>query len=231
VIDNSNISPIVEEYLSFISNPHFPCVAARAAFAQKHIRCFVAGNMACPASDRMILDFLYEFVEEYRQAKSMYHSATIIFSGPEIKDEEYFDALLWSRLQSLSDMDAERYEYDSRVNSDPSSPDFSFSLKEEAFFIIGLHPGSSRQSRRFAYPTIVFNPHEQFEVLRQQGHYESMQQTVRRRDMKLSGSINPMLDEYGSSSETLQYSGKKYNSDWKCPLHTSHAKSKDNPTP
>lgn len=222
---------IIESYLNFISNPQFPCVAAKAAFARKQIKCFVAGNMACPASDKMILDFLYDFIESYRVEKGLYHSATVIFTGPDIHDEEYFDKVLWQRLQSLSDIDAERYNYDKRVSDDPSSPEFSYSLKEEGFFIIGLHPASSRPGRRFSYPTIVFNPHQQFEVLRKEDHYESMKRTVRRRDLKVAGSINPMLDDYGTSSETLQYSGRQYDSSWQCPLHISHAKSKHHSPP
>jgi len=222
---------IIADYLAFISRPEFPCVAARAAFAHKQLRCFVAGNMLCPADDRHILDFIYQFVEDYRNAKSLYHTATVIFTGPEINSEEFFDEMLWRRLQSFSDLDAVNYNYDARVSADPASPNFSYSLKEEAFFVIGLHPASSRVSRRFKYPTIVFNPHEQFEMLRNQLHYEHMKQTVRRRDIKLSGSVNPMLDDYGSSSETLQYSGRKYDSAWKCPLQIAHGKSKYNPTP
>jgi uncharacterized protein len=230
-LNTSQQTAIIEEYLSFISNPQFPCVAARAAYAHSQIRCFVAGNMACPAGDKMILDFIYGFIDDYRQAKSLYHSATVIFTGTQIMNEEHFDELLWQRLQAISSLDAKNYQYDHRVSDDPSSPNFSFSLKEEAFFIIGLNPESSRLTRRFRYPTLVFNPHEQFEILRQQNHYESMKKTVRQRDIKLSGSINPMLDDFGSSSETLQYSGRRYNSEWKCPLHITHAKTKHNPAP
>jgi FPC/CPF motif-containing protein YcgG len=222
--------PVIEEYLSFISNPQFPCVAAKAAYAHQKIRCMVAANMLCPADDENILQFIYTFVDDYRKAKSLYHSATIIFSGPEIKNEEFFDNILWKRLQALSDLDALNYPYDKRVSADPASPLFSFSLKEEAFFVIALHPCSSRLSRRFKYPTLVFNPHDQFEILRSQHHYEHMKQTVRNRDLKLAGSINPMLDDYGSSSETLQYSGRQYNSDWKCPLQISHANTNDHPS-
>ena len=222
---------IIEEYLSFISNPQFPCVAARAAYSHKQIKCYVAGNMLCPADDKNILDFIYRFVDDYRKTKSLYHSATIIFTGPEINSEDLFEDILWKRLQSLSDLDAINYSYDKRVSNDPSSPKFSFSLKEEAFFVIALHPVSSRISRRFKYPTLVFNPHDQFETLREQHHYEHMKQTVRNRDIKLSGSINPMLDDYGSSSETLQYSGRMYDSNWKCPLHISHADIKHNSAP
>jgi uncharacterized protein len=221
---------IIEDYLAFISRPEFPCVAARAAFAHQQIHCTVAGNMLCPADDTHILEFIYQFVDDYRNAKSLYHSATVIFTGPEINDEECFDKMLWTRLQSISDLDAVNFEYDKRVSADPASPHFSYSLKEEAFFIIALHPASSRLSRRFKYPTIVFNPHEQFEILRKQHHYEHMKQTVRHRDIKLSGSVNPMLDDYGSSSEALQYSGRKYDNHWKCPLQIAHGKSNYNPT-
>jgi FPC/CPF motif-containing protein YcgG len=101
----------------------------------------------------------------------------------------------------------------------------------EALFVIGLHPASSRVTRRFAHPTIVLNPHEQFDELRKKGRYESMKKTVRRRDKKLSGSINPMLDDYGSSSEALQYSGRRYDANWKCPLQLSHANIQHNSTP
>jgi len=222
---------MIADYLAFISRPEFPCVAARTAFAHNQIRSFVAGNMLCPADDRHILDFIYHFIDDYRNAKSLYHSATVIFTGPEINSEQYYDDMLWRRLQSFSDIDAVNYNYDKRVSADPASPHFSYSLKEEALFVIGLHPASSRISRRFKYPTIVFNPHEQFELLREQRYYERMKQTVRHRDFKLSGSINPMLDDYGSSSEALQYSGRKYDNNWQCPLHIAHGKSKYNPAP
>lgn len=221
---------VIQDYLSFISRPDFPCVAARAAFAHDQISCFVAGNMLCAADDKNILDFIYRFVDDYRNAKSLYHSATVIFTAPEVDSEEHFDEMLWRKLQSFSDLDAIRYAYDKRVSDDPASPHFSYSLKEEAFFVIGLHPSSSRTSRRFKYPTIVLNPHEQFQLLRDQHHYEHMKQTVRHRDVKLSGSVNPMLDDYGSSSETLQYSGRKYDSTWKCPLQIAHGKYKHNST-
>lgn len=222
---------MIEEYLSFISSPQFPCVAARAAYANKQIRCFVGGNMLCPANDRPILDFIYRFVDEYRHAKNLYHSAAIVFTGPAIDSDQFFEEMLWKKLQSLSDLDAAAYDYDNRVCNDPSSPHFSFSLKKEAFFVIALHPASSRISRRFKYPTLVFNPHDQFEILRKQHQYDRMKQTVRYLDVKLSGSVNPMLDDFGLSSEVLQYSGRQYDNSWKCPLIIAHGKTDNDPTP
>jgi uncharacterized protein len=229
--DTTSPETIIESFISFISNAHFACVAARAASARKQIRCMVGNNMAADKNDREILQFIYRFVDDYRNSHELFHSVAILFTAPEIIDEAHFDDLLWKRLQALSDLDAERHDYDTRVNSNPSSPRFSFSLKSEAFFVIGLHPESSRLMRRFAYPAIVFNPHQQFEMLRRHQHYESMKKTVRQIDFKLSGSINPMLDDYGSSSEAKQYSGRQYSNDWICPLRVKHANAKSNTAP
>ena len=226
----TNKHPVVEEYISFLQDKEFPCIAAKAALAKQQVKCMVAGSMACPDDDAGILQFLYEFVEAYRASKDFYHTATIIFSGPQIKNEEMFDELLWQRLQAFEILDAQNYSYDNRVEADPSSSTFSFSIKEEAFYIIGLHPASSRQARQFKYPALVFNPHAQFEQLRSTTKYEVMKTTVRKRDIALSGSVNPMLQDFGESSEVFQYSGRKYDESWQCPLKITHAQTKHNPS-
>ena len=140
-----------------------------------------------------------------------------------------FDTLLWQRLQALEILDAENYKYDNRVEANPASAKFSFSIKEEAFYVIGLHSKSSRQARRFIHPTLVFNPHAQFEQLRASLKYEAMKNTVRKRDIAFSGSVNPMLQDFGESSEVFQYSGRNYDDKWKCPLKITHA-TKHNPS-
>jgi len=179
----------------------------------------VAEDMRTEEHDERILTFIYEFVESYRSSSESFHSAAVIFEKPTSPSESEFEDMLWSRLNSFADMDRKNHNHDNRVDPDPSSSRFSFSLKEEAFFIIGLHPSSSRKARRFDYPTIVFNPHEEFERLKRSGRYESMKKVVRRRDELHSGSINPMLKDFGEAPEVFQYSGKQYDSTWKCPLH------------
>ncbi|HLA58060.1 MAG TPA: guanitoxin biosynthesis heme-dependent pre-guanitoxin N-hydroxylase GntA [Puia sp.] len=222
---------IIQEYLGFLHNKEFPCVGARAALAGQHIKCMVANHMACPKDDMAILQFLYDFVDDYRHSKEIFHSVAIVFKDPERLTEESFDELLWIRLQALADLDKRNYDYDKRVNADPSSVNFSFSLKEEAFFIIGLHPASSRPARQFKYPTLVFNPHAQFEKLKQSNSYETMKAVIRKRDIAFSGSVNPMLNDFGKSSEASQYSGRNYDNNWQCPLNTKHATINDNTSP
>lgn len=199
-------------------------MAAKAALAKGQVCCFVADHMACPEHDTGILQFLYDFVDNYRAATVPFHSAAVVFKEPQAPGEEAFEALLWQRLQALSDLDAARYPYDHRVSHDPASPEFSFSLKSEAFFIIGLHPGSCRLARQFAYPALVFNPHAEFEKLRTTQSYEKMKDIVRKKDSAYSGSVNPMLTDFGVASDVRQYSGRQYSDDWQCPLKMSHAR-------
>lgn len=219
---------IIEEYKNFIGNKHFVCVAAKAALAREQIHGMVAGHMACPKDDLAILEFLYHFIDIYRNSGEMYHSAVIVFPQTQYLTEPLFDNLLWQRLQSLSILDAQKFNYDARVDADPVSPNFSFSLKEEAFFVIGLHPQSSRLVRQFKYPALVFNPHRQFQQLKETQKYQSLKRVVRKRDIEVSGSINPMLEDFGTASEVYQYSGIHYNNQWQCPLKIYHGKSSNN---
>lgn len=218
---------VITEYKTWLGNMQYPCIAARAALHAEQVDFFTASHLGCPADDDALLKFLYDFVDRYRRSKNSYLSAVSIFTGPETANEEMFDELMWQRLQSLADLDAKNYAYDSRVDKDTASSKFSFSIKGEAFYIIGMHPSSSRQARRFRYPALVFNPHDQFEKLRETHQYEKMKGVVRRRDTLFSGSVNPMLDDFGESSEVLQYSGRKYDENWKCPLKITHAPTTD----
>ncbi|AYA35694.1 YqcI/YcgG family protein [Hymenobacter oligotrophus] len=223
-MSHAEAQAISGEYLAFINNKEFPCVAAKTALTWNQLHCLVVDHLACPKDDADILQFIYDFVDDYRQSEKLYHSAAVVFKGPEETTEAMFEQLFWQRLQSLSNLDARRYGYDPRVVADPTSPDFSFSLKEEAFFVIGLHPGSSRAARRFKYPTMVFNAHQQFEQLRENGRYEYLQQTIRKRDEAFSGSINPMLANFGEASEAHQYTGSLHDDSWKCPFLSQHGR-------
>ena len=62
----------------------------------------------------------------------------------------------------LHDRDAPLHDWDPAVSSNPDDPHFSFSFAGHAFFIIGLHPGSTRLARQFPWPTLVFMPYIAF---------------------------------------------------------------------
>jgi FPC/CPF motif-containing protein YcgG len=104
------------------------------------------------------------------------------------------------------------------VSSNPNSKNFSFSIMEEAFFILALHPDSPRLARRFPKPMIVFNPHQQFENLRSVGMYARVRDIIRKKDKLLQGFINPMLNDFGEKSEVFQYTGRMYDKNQPSPL-------------
>jgi len=90
------------------------------------------------------------------------------------------------------------------------------SLGGRAFYVIGLHPGSSRPARRFRCAALVFNLHSQFETLRADGRYDKLREAITQRDIAYSGSRNPMLAVHGVASEARQYSGRQFDGRWRC---------------
>ncbi|MCG7349643.1 guanitoxin biosynthesis heme-dependent pre-guanitoxin N-hydroxylase GntA [Sphingomonas sp. ACRSK] len=200
----------------------FPCVGAKAALAKGTLEVFGCTRIDSAWDDVRIHDALLRFAQAYRRDKTMYRSFAVVFDGPDDLSEAAFERALWQRVQSLSDKDVWRgQEYDTRVSPDPENPHFSLSFGGEAFFVVGLHPNSSRPARRFERPAMVFNLHDQFERLRAEGKYESMREKILVRDEALAGSRNPMLAPHGTSSEARQYSGREVDAAWRCPFHYS----------
>jgi FPC/CPF motif-containing protein YcgG len=148
---------------------------------------------------------------------ALYVSFIVLFSDTDALSEEDFEKYLWQRLQGIHDADP--HAWDPAVSDDPSSAEFSMSIGGHAFYIVGLHPGSSRLARRANVPALVFNLHAQFEALRANGQYERMRNIIRQRDIDLCGSVNPMLAGFGESPEARQYSGRKVDAGWVCPFH------------
>lgn len=209
---------VTETFKEMILNKAYPCVAAKDALNKGNIEILTAGHLACPHDDEKILDFIYSFTTKFRKREKGFHSAVVLFPLTHPLDEEQFETLLFQRLKALRTLDAKNFDYDQRVSEDPESENYSFSLMKEAFFIIGLHPGSSRTARQSSIPAIVFNPHVQFENLRELGNYGNMKAIIRKRDLESSGSVNPMLSDFNARSEIYQYSGRLHSLDEKCPF-------------
>lgn len=146
------------------------------------------------------------------------------FAAPLDLSEPEFEALLWSQLERMHQLD--QVAWDNRVSADPSSPRFSFSFGGSAFYVVGMHPGSSRTARRSALPMLVFNFHSMFERLRGSGLFDRLRDTIRRRDVLLDGETNPMLGEFGVSSEAREYSGRTVSREWSCPVTFSDTTSR-----
>lgn len=213
-----------EELLAAIADPRFPCVGAKSAMARGTLRTLVCHSLESAWDDVRIHSELLEWAKAYRADPSGLRSLAIVFDGPFDLTEEQFEAAMWQRLQSLADKDEWRGQpYDRGVSADPADPHFSLSFGGAAFFVVGLHPNASRPARRFPRPTLVFNLHDQFERLREEGRYERMRETIIERDVALAGDANPMLTRHGEASEARQYSGRRVGNDWQCPFRDPRA--------
>ena len=211
-------------FLDTVADPAFPCVGAKSAAATGRLEIVRARNITSAWNDVAIHSALLEWAWRYRDEAEGLRSLVVLFEGPGHLDEKAFEAAMWERLQSLADKDVWRGQrYDTRVSADPDNPKFSLSFGGQAFFVVGLHPQASRPARRFERPAMVFNLHDQFVRLREEGRYERMREAILQRDVALAGTMNPMLARHGETSEARQYSGRAVDEDWACPFRDKRA--------
>lgn len=211
--------PLAQRFGAFIRHRPFPCVGAKSALSRGGMTIVVARGIEAGSDDARIYAALLAFIWRYRQAPEMFRSFAVLFDGAAPASEKSFESALWTRVQALSDQDGHLGQpYDSRVAEDPEDPHFSVSFGGEGFFIVGLHPAASRPARRFEVPVLVFNLHDQFERLRNEGRYERLRDSIVERDVAFAGSANPMLADHGARSAARQFSGRAVPEDWACPF-------------
>jgi len=215
-----DISVVEKNFKDFIIKRKHPCVMAQTVFSFENYHIKVYDDMTSAEVIRPILSDIETYIANYDFDSNDFESLIVCFKQNHFKTEKAFEDALWQLLQRLHDADDTKW--DPQVSKDPNDPNFSFSLKGKAFYIVGLHPNSSRIARQAPYCTLVFNLHWQFEKLREMGAYQRVKQRIRKRDKKLQGHLNPVLRDFGKESETKQYSGRAVENDWKCPFHPKH---------
>jgi FPC/CPF motif-containing protein YcgG len=202
----------------------FACVAARSVLNRKTYRVGIYDALGTPEAALGLCHDLYEFSHAFATGLHPFSSFIAAFRGPTVHAEEHFEQLLWRQLQMMHAVDARYFDWDQNVSKDPDSPNFSFSIGGRAFYVLGLNPSASRIARRTASESyLVFNGHDQFEALRLNGKYSQLQKAIRARDIACQGTMNPMLDDFGTTSEARQYAGRAVPSAWRCPFqHQAH---------
>ena len=207
------------DFADFLGSDRFPCVGAKSALALGHLEIFEAGNIALPCCDAALHATLVSFGAAIAGTRPAMRSFACLFRTGLVTSDEAFERQLWARLQALYDIDARAgAAWADNVSNDPGSPKFSMSIAGVAYFVVGLHPGASRAARRYGRPALIFNPHIQFEHLRADGRYATMQAVIRSREASAGHGVNPMLSEFGERGEAPQYSGRLVGADWVCPL-------------
>ncbi|MFM9976830.1 MAG: guanitoxin biosynthesis heme-dependent pre-guanitoxin N-hydroxylase GntA [Sphingomonadaceae bacterium] len=213
-----NNHPVAATFRAMVEDSAFPCVGAKAALSKAQMDILVCRDITSAWDDLRIHPALLDVIDRYAVDARIFRTLIVIFDQSPVLSELAFERALWDRVQSLADKDDWKgYPIDAGVSPDPESPHFSLSFGGKAFFVVGLHPAASRPARRFAFPALVFNLHDQFEQLRAEGRYEKLRASIIDRDIALAGSENPMLARHGELSEARQYSGRPVDESWACP--------------
>lgn len=214
-MQNRQQNPHVSRFKDFVRAPHHPCAMAKSVVARNAVEFGQYAALGDAACARSLCQDLYRALADVPGTP---WSFVALFPDEEVADEADFENRLWRHLQLMHDFDARRHAWDRSVSRDPQDATFSFSIGGRAWYVIGMHPRASRHARRMPHVTLVFNPHAQFEMLRERGKYTMLRDQIRQRDIRLQGSINPMLADHGDKSEARQYSGRAVPADWRCPF-------------
>jgi len=201
---------------ALVLDPQFPCVGSRSALNQESYRFGLFSDLGSEDASDALAGALTRFLDDLPALEGEFSTFVACFEGPKVLDENEFEHLLWSQLAALHARDSAAW--DPAVSPDVSDPRFSFSFGGRAFFVVGLQPSGSRWARTFPWPTLAFNPHEQFERLRRENQFQRIQDVIREREISLEGDINPNLADFGEHTAAAQYSGRAVGPDWRCPI-------------
>jgi FPC/CPF motif-containing protein YcgG len=199
---------IHQEILKLMMSKNYPCAAAMRAVSKQDYMVGVYSKFGTgQSSAELSLDLLF-FLDKLGKTKSA--NATFWAVFPDSVDsspclaEDRFESNLWSELSFLAAANPYCNAWDASVSTNPADKNFCFSLGGSAFFVVGLHAFSSRRARRFPYPALVFNTLGQFEQLVAEDKYDHLVQTSRKRDRNYKGNVNPMVEKYGDSGNSLR---------------------------
>ncbi len=103
-----------------------------------------------------------EFKRTQSEKKIPYLTYMAIFPKNISATEEEFEKDLWTELSAMWSYPEIAGTWDSKFSDNPDDKNFCFSLDGAAFFVVGLHPQSSRLSRRLPFNALVFNLYSQF---------------------------------------------------------------------
>lgn len=184
------------EIKRLLQHKNYPCLAALQSYHRKDYWLKAYENFGEHDQRPELREDLLNYLDEYKKSSSPYFTFWAVFKDVNNLDEDQFEINMWRELSSLKSIDSHQFDGNPAFSDDPSSKNFCFSIGGHAFFVVGLHPASSRLSRRFPWPALVFNTYEQFD----------------------SVSPNPMVGLYADLWESVQFSGKKNEPGWRYPF-------------
>ncbi len=209
---------ILNDLADLLAQKNYPCVAALKSFHSKDYEMGIYDDFGSTSSSLSLASDLMKYAQKYDESKSPFFSFFAVFKNQEPLSDEEFESRLWKELSGLASRSEFPQTWDPYFSSNPADKNFCFSLGGRAFFVVGLHKQSARNSRQFKYPTLVFNLYEQFRQLEKSGQFQPMVELNRKRDVKFQGAPNPVVVANGNDWESIQFSGRENTAEWKCPF-------------
>jgi FPC/CPF motif-containing protein YcgG len=96
---------------------------------------------------------------DFARSPKQFSRFVAIFRRPVQLTEREFEICLELQLRELQRLDPSKWP----TRSDCGDEHFSFCFAGKDFDVIGMHAHSSQTAHRFRWPTLVFNPHRQFQ--------------------------------------------------------------------
>ncbi len=219
-------SMVAAEIKQRLTQKDYPCVAALRSYHKDEYQVGFYGNLGSGQYWRQLRRDLLFFLQEQKKTSSIFLSFWAVFEEEDFT-EESFEQALWKELSFLTSEEDRENDWPKNSITDPSNPGFRFALGGSEFFIVGLHSRSARKAREFSKPALIFNVFDQFDQLMKLGQYQKMVAVNRERDQRFQGAMNPMVEKYGETWESIQFSGRTNPETWKCPF--KFLKSADKP--
>ncbi|CAF1279394.1 unnamed protein product [Adineta ricciae] len=208
-----------EEFKQHVFSTNFPCLNAKIALKRNAFDFDVYDTFCSEETTKLLWQNLMKFINKQSflwENNHIFTTYVACFRTPENLSEDIFEILLWKQLQQLHEEDVRNgMKWSKNYSNDPSNTDFAFSIGERGFFLVGLHPQSSRNGRRFSKIAIAFNSQDQFTNLRRLNLLTEIKQVVRQNDLLYNGSINPNVIENENGPGPFEYSGKLIQPEWK----------------
>lgn len=212
------VRDLIEAQLrALVLAPSFPCLGARSAVRNGGYVFATYRDLREAASLDALAEDLGRFAAGRHRLGRFYSFVAGFLEPARITDEASWDRTVWAALQRLHDVDGR--PWDSRWSTVPGDADFALSLAGCGMLVVSLYPGASRFSRRFAWPTLVFNPPEQDRAnFPDDESFLRFQDAIRARDVRLQGSMNPSLPPTLDDPQAPGFSGAPVGPFWRCPL-------------
>lgn len=184
---------------------HYPCPGAQMVFLNSDERIAVFEGL----TDNNIYQVCFSlscYILEYLSGDTG-NDLTFILMFKELRrwTKGSFRKHFWKFLKNISQLQDKYYPYAKGYSPVLKDKNFSFSFGEVANYIAAFFADSPRVTRRFAYTALIFNPHDQFNKLKESGKFVSFQKSVDIKDHRLQGSNNESLTDFGEQSEWPQY--------------------------